>query len=189
MNLKNKNPLIFCICGKARSGKSLVSEYINNRLKEDGYKVIISPYTKYLKQYISEITGEKITETNKPRNLLQQVSSQIIKGELGNSNFFINRQIEDINLYSYFFDIVIIPDVRFPEEIDALKQIYKKVISIGINRMNYKSDLTLEQQNDITETSLDNYQKYDFLLVNDNTKKLQQDTLKVLNFLKKEGII
>ena len=68
-------------------------------------------------------------------------------------------------------------------------KIYKKVISIGINRMNYKSDLTLEQQNDITETSLDNYQKYDFLLVNDNTKKLQQDTLKVLNFLKKEGII
>ena len=189
MELKKREPLIFCICGKARSGKSLVGKYINDKLQECGYKVIISPYTKYLKQYISEITGKKITDNNKPRDLLQQISSEIIKGELGNKNFFINRQIEDIDLYSYFFDIVIIPDVRFPKEIEVLKEKYKNVISICVNRINYKSDLTLKQQKDETEISLDNYQDYDYVLVNEGIEKLQKNTLKIVNVLKKEGII
>lgn len=189
MKLKKRKLLIFCVCGKARSGKSLVGKYINDKLQEDGYKIIVSPYTKYLKKYISEITGQEITDDNKPRDLLQQISSEIIKGELGNNNFFINRQIEDIDLYSYFFDIVIIPDVRFPKEIEVLKERYENVISIGVNRVDYKSDLTLQQQKDKTEISLDNYQNYDFLLINENIEKLRQDTLKIINNLKKEGII
>jgi hypothetical protein len=185
MKFKNKNPIIICTCGKARSGKSLVAKYIYDEYKKDNCKVIISPYTKYLKQYISAITKWDGSDANKPRDLLQEISSDLIKDKLGNYNFFINRQLEDIDVYSYFFDIIIIPDVRFPKEIEILKEKYQKVISIGIKRQNFDNGLTPKQKNDITETALDNYTSYNYVLNNKNKEQLLLDTKKIVNELRK----
>lgn len=188
MKFKNRNPLIICICGKAGSGKSSVAEYIYNEYKKKKYDVVISPYTKYLKKYICEITGWNMKDDNKPRDLLQKLSSELIKNKLGNKNFFINRQIEDIDIYSYFFDIIIIPDVRFPYEIESLKKRYSNVVSIGVIRNNYDNKLTDEEKNDITEVSLDGYNKYDYVLYNDSSSKLYDDTIDILSKLKERNL-
>ena len=136
--------------------------------------------------YISEITGWDMTDKDKPRDLLQQLSSELIKKKLNRNDFFINRQLEDIDIYSYFFDIIIIPDVRFPREIDVLKKKYNRVVSIGVIRNNYDSELTDSQKNDVTETALDNYSEYDYCIYNDDTDKLYSDTLEVVNKLRKK---
>ena len=187
MEFVKKNPIIILIAGKARSGKSTLSQYIKENLEKDNKKVIISPYTKYLKHYIEEITGIKITEENKPRDMLQKISSDLIKKELGKENFFINRQIEDIEIYSYFTDAIIIPDVRFPNEIEIIKNKFKNVYSIGIIRENYQSDLTEEQQKDITETSLDNYQQYDYLILNKKETNLYEEAKKIKSILERRN--
>ncbi len=174
MEYENKRPLIICICGKARSGKGTVSDYLFELFSKDNKKVIVSPYTKYLKKYIEEITGDVIDEDNKPRELLQNLSKDVIKGILGDEDFFIRRQVEDINFYSYFFDVVLINDVRFPKEIDVLKTKYDQVISIGIKRINYDDKLTDRQKNDVTEVSLDNYNEFDFVINNDNIDDLKK---------------
>lgn len=168
MNFRNKNPWIILIAGKAGSGKSTLAKYIKELFEKDKKKVIISPYTKYLKQYIEEITGEPLTEENKPRDLLQKLSSQLIKKRLGKENLFIERQIDDIEIYSYFANIIIIPDVRFPKEIEVIKEKFKNVLSIGMIRNNYVTTLTKEQQQDITETALENYKNYDEIINNNN---------------------
>lgn len=186
MSLENRDSLVICICGKARSGKSLVGKYIYDYYVDNGYDVVFSPYTKYLKMYISEITGWDMTDKDKPRDLLQQLSSELIKKKLNRNDFFINRQLEDIDIYSYFFDIIIIPDVRFPREIDVLKKKYNRVVSIGVIRNNYDSELTDSQKNDVTETALDNYSEYDYCIYNDDTDKLYSDTLEVVNKLRKK---
>ena len=174
MNFKKKEPFIILIAGRARSGKSSLAEYLKLEYEKLNKKVVFSPYTKYLKLYIEEITKQKINDNDKPRDLLQQISSKIIKGELSKKNFFIDRQIEDIEIYSYFADIVIIPDVRFSKEIEILKEKFTNVISIGIKRKNYISTLTKEQEEDITERALDNYNKYDFEVLNDVDTNLQE---------------
>lgn len=179
MEFFKREPIIFLIAGKARSGKSTVSELIKSEYINK--KVIISPLTKYLKKYIEEIIGDKIDEDNKPRELLQKISSDVIKEKLGMNNFFIDRAIEDLKIYSYFFDIIIIPDVRFESEINEIKKEFKNVISIGVVREDYISDLTVEEQNDITEVSLDNYNKYDYKIIN---KKDTELSLEVVNILK-----
>ena len=148
--------------------------------ENDGKKVIISPYTKYLKKYIEEITNEKINETNKPRDLLQQISSKIIKGDLNKVNFFIDRQIEDIEIYSYFTDIILIPDVRFPKEIEIIKEKFNKVVSIKVNRKDYISILTKEQLIDETETALDNYHNFNFEITNDKNTDLEIEAKKII---------
>ena len=81
MEFIRKEPLIILIAGKARSGKSTLSKYLQIEYEKQNKKVIVSPYTKYLKLFIEIITGSKINEENKPRDMLQQISSKIIKDE------------------------------------------------------------------------------------------------------------
>lgn len=188
MEFNNRKPLIICVCGKAGSGKSLVGNYIRNYYNDLGKKVIISPYTKYLKKYISEITGWDMEDYNKPRELLQKLSSDLIKGKLGYKDIFINRQIEDIDIYSYFFDVIIIPDVRFPNEIEVLKKRYYNVVSMGVIRDNYDNKLTDEEKNDVTEISLDGYRDYDYMLYNNGDDKLYNDTISILSELKERNL-
>lgn len=187
MDIEKKNTFIVLIAGKARSGKGEVAKTLEREFLIEGKKVVISPYTKYLKRYIYEITGEYSDLDDKPRDLLQNISSKIIKGKLNNKDFFINRQLEDLAFYSYFMDIVIIPDVRFEKEISIIKEKYPNSISIGIKRKNYISTLTKEQQEDITETALDNYKDYDYLIENTTLDSLKEQVTKIVDKLKKEG--
>lgn len=189
MELKKSKPLIILIAGRARSGKSTLAKYLQTEYENQNKKVIISPYTKYLKKYIEEITEQEITEENKPRDLLQQISSKIIKGELNDNNFFIRRQIEDIHFYSYFADVILIPDVRFKEEIEKIKESFSNVVSIGVIRSDYISDLTEEQQQDITETSLDNYHNYDYEINNNSKVDLETIAKKIKAQIDERGNI
>lgn len=188
MLYQKREPIIFLIAGRARSGKSTIGEIIKNYYQNLSKKVIISQYTKYLKMYIENITGEIIDDDNKPRDLLQDLSRELIKKELKKENFFIDRQLEDLEVYSYFADVIIVTDVRFKKEIDVVKEKFNNVISIGVVRENYESDLTIEQQKDITETSLDNYNEYDYKLINNEKDDLEYEVLDILNKIMKEGI-
>ena len=180
MKLFNHYPLIILIAGKARSGKSTLAEHLKNEYEKQNKKVLISPYTKYLKEYIENITEKEIEEKNKPRDLLQKLSSELIKKKLGYKDLFIKRQIEDINIYSYFKDIIIIPDVRFKEEIEIMKENFKDVVSIKIERKDFKTDLTLEQQQDITEVSLDNYNNFDYKILNQKETNLNKEAINLI---------
>ena len=184
MKYTKLNPIIVLIAGKARSGKTTLANYLKEQLETKKEKVILSPYTKYLKQYIQEITGKEITEQNKPRKLLQKLSSDLIKKELGKEDFFIKRQLEDLEIYSYFADVIIISDVRFPEEIETVKELYN-TISIGVIRKNYQSDLTNEEKNDITEIALDNYKDYDYLVENISNSSLKESAKKIIQEIEK----
>ena len=189
MNFNKKNTLIILIAGKARSGKGEVASYLKDYFLKKEKKVILSPYTKYLKRYIVEVTGKEFNDEDKPRDLLQKLSSDLIKKKLSTPNFFINRQLEDLSFYSYFMDVVIIPDVRFEEEINKVKENFTNVVTIGVKRKNYLSILTKEQQEDITEIALDNYCNYDYKIENTSLEKLQLDVLKIIKNLEKEGRI
>ena len=141
-----------------------------------------------LKEYIHNITDWNIEdENNKPRDLLQKLSSELIKGKLGLENIFINRQIEDIKIYSYFKDAIIINDVRFPKEIDTIKNVFTNVVSIQVKRSNYISGLTKEQLQDVTETSLDNYNNFDYIIENDDIELLKEDTINIFKSIQKRG--
>ena len=187
MELNEKTPIIILIAGKARSGKSTVCQYFKETFENMNRKVIVSPYTKYLKKYISDITGKEVTEDNKPRDLLQKLSSDLIKERLGYHDFFIRRQIEDLNIYSYFADVILIPDVRFPNEIEDIKKFFSNVISIGVIRSDFVSDLTRKQQEDITETALDNYDDYDYVISNGIDVNLKSEVNRIIDKINERG--
>ncbi len=180
MEINYRNPKIILIAGKARSGKNTIGDILKKLYETDQKRVVISPYTKYLKRYIEEITGKEIDENDKPRELLQQLGVEIIREKLSKRDMFITRQMDDIDIYSYFFDVIIIPDVRFPEEIDRIREKYSNVTVIKV-MTSLTNSMSLEEKNHITETALDNYSddEFDYVLENDDLSILEKNVKKI----------
>lgn len=174
MEYNNKNPKIFILSGKAKSGKNMVADFIEEYYSDK--KCIQLSYAYYLKQYIKKITNWDGKEENKPRDLLQSLGIDLIKKI--NQKLLIRRVMEDIKVYSYFYDVIIVTDARLKEEVEEPKNIFN-CITIRINKND--NNLTDKQRKHITETDLDNYQKFDYIIENkdiNETKKQMIDILK-----------
>ena len=75
------------------------------------------------------------------------------------------------DMLSFFpseWDYVLIPDSRFPNEVDYLRYIGFDVTHIRVIRENFVSPLTEEQQKHPSETALDNV-KADKYIINNGT--------------------
>ena len=175
MEFINRNPKIIIISGKASSGKSLSA----NIIKDNTNNTILLAYADYLKMYAKNISGWDGSEDTKPRELLQQLGVELIKKNI-NENMLINRIIEDIKVYSYFYDYIVITDARFPNEIESIKKEFDNVISVRINRNIYSLDK--KYQNHSTETGMDEYNNYDYVIDNNNDLKALE--IKVMEVVK-----
>lgn len=175
MEFINRNPKIIIISGKASSGKSLSA----NIIMENTNNTILLAYADYLKMYAKNISGWDGSEDTKPRELLQQLGVELIKNNI-NENMLINRIIEDIKVYSYFYDYIVITDARFPNEIENIKKEFDNVISVRINRNIYNLDK--KYQNHSTETGMDEYNNYDYVI--DNNSDLKALEIKVMEVVK-----
>ena len=178
MQYNNKNPKIFVLSGKAQSGKNLIADFIEQFYKDK--KCIQLSYAYYLKQYVRKISDWDGKEETKPRDLLQSLGIDLIKKI--DSDLLIRRVMEDIKIYSYFFDVIIITDARLVEEVEVPKKLFD-CVTIRLSRNDNK--LTDSQKNHITETNLYDYKKFDYIINNDdgdiNNLKLQ-----ILKILKEE---
>ena len=171
---------IFLVAGKAGSGKGEVSKIISEYYLSKKKKPIITEYSKYLKNYAKEILNWDGNDP-KPREFLQDLGVTI-KENMDMPLFLVNRMIEDIKIYSLYFDVVIISDVRLPEEIEEIKKNFKNVKSIYVVNQFAKSTLTLKEQMHITETALEDYTDFDITIANDNINKLDN---KICDFLER----
>ncbi len=179
MEYIKKEPKIFVLSGKAKSGKNEVAKIIENYYKNKNKKVIITGFTYYLKDYAKRIIGWNGNELEKPREFLQQFGIEFIKNKI-DDKFFINRTIQDILVFSYFYDIIIISDARLVDEIETLKNTYNNVITIKVTRDNYDNGLKENEKNHITEIDLDNYTNFDHVINNESYDKLVKDVLELL---------
>ncbi len=173
MQYNNKNPKIFILSGKAKSGKNLIADIIEKYYSDK--KCIQLSYAYYLKQYVKKITNWDGSEENKPRDLLQSLGIDLLKKI--DQNLLIRRVIEDIKVYSYFYDVIIVTDARLIEEIEEPKKIFN-CITIRINKDS--NNLTEEQRKHITETNLDDYQNFDYVVENKDIEDLKKQIINIL---------
>lgn len=176
MEFIKRNTKIFILSGIARSGKDTVGKIIKNYYSNKDCISIAFAY--YIKDYVKRITDWDGSEDTKPRELLQQLGIELVKERI-DDKLFINRVLEDIKVFSYFYDIIVVDDARLPDEIDTLKKNYPNSVSIRIIRNDYDNGLTESQKNHITETGLDNYNNFDYVVYNDeNINKTIEEILK-----------
>lgn len=157
---------IIIISGKARAGKDTTATMLKEIYSDK--KVINLQYSSYIKEYAKKISNWDGSEETKPRELLQQLGTDIIRKKI-DDEFFIKKIIDDIKVYSFFFDVITISDARFKKEIDNIRNVFDNVIAVHIVRPNFDNGLTDEQRKHPSEIDLDDYDKFNYDLINDGT--------------------
>jgi len=119
----------------------------------------------YIKEYAKRIKNWDGREETKPRQFLQYLGTEIIRNTI-DEYLFIRRIDEDIRVYSNFFDVITISDIRLKTEIDFFKEKYpKKTVLIHILR----NDKIKKHSQHRTETELEAYQDFDYVIDNNGT--------------------
>lgn len=169
---------VYLVAGRAGSGKAEVAKIIEDYYNGLGKKTVITEFSKYLKMYAKDIIGYQENDP-KPRKFLQDLGVTI-KDNMDMPKMLINRLIEDLKIYELYFDVVVISDVRYPEEIEEIKNLYPESYSMYIVNQFQASSLSLEEQMHITETALENYNNFDITITNDNLNVLDN---RVISFI------
>lgn len=157
---------IFIISGKAETGKNKIASIIKEIYATKNKQTVNVAYASYLKEYAKNILNWDGNEKTKPRDFLQNLGIEIIKKQI-DDKMLIRRIIEDIKVYSNYFDVLTISDARFKEEIEDIKNNFDDVVTIHI--LEKQNSLTESQKKHITEIALDGYQNYDYEISNNGT--------------------
>lgn len=180
MELIFKNPKIIIISGKAKTGKNTVADMIKDMCNENNKKVINLAYASYLKEYAKNILNWDGNEETKPRKFLQELGVDLLKAKI-DTKMLVNRIVQDIKVYSYFYDVITISDARFIDEIEIIKSTFDNAIALHLYR-----NVELKEGNHITETALDSYNNYDYTI--DNSYDLESLYDKIKEIVVKEDI-
>lgn len=145
---------IIAISGKAQHGKDTTAGILKRQLEADGYNVLIVHYADLLKHICRSFFGWDGKKDDAGRHILQYVGTDIIRAK--RPNYWVDFIIDVLNLFPDEWDYVLIPDCRFPNEIECLKKAGFDSIHIRVVRPNFVSPLTAEQQAHPSEIALDN---------------------------------
>ena len=180
--MNNKKPTVVLLSGKSGSGKDFIANIMKQKLESKDKKVLITHYADLLKYILKTFFDWDGQKDERGRYLLQHVGTDIIRKK--DPNFWIGFIKTIIYMFYDRWDYILIPDARFENEINSMKQSkeYFNIVTVRIDRTNYTSKLTEEQKNHPSETSLDHY-NFDYYIVNDGTPKVESQINRVINFL------
>ncbi|MFV0249545.1 MAG: hypothetical protein ACK5HP_00690 [Bacilli bacterium] len=182
MEFNKINSKIFIISGKSGTGKTKTATIIKKILEKENKKVICLSYADSLNEYAKNILNWNGKEETKPKQFLQEIGTNLIREKI-DSKLLIRRMIENIKVYSYFYDIIIINDAIYLEEIVNIKNVFYNTKVIRIEKIN--NELNVTQKNHITETALDTFNGYDYIIDNNNT--IEKLTQKIVEVVKDEN--
>lgn len=168
---------IICISGKAGSGKDYVASALKEKLEYRGNKVLIAHYADLLKYILKTFFQWDGQKNVYGRNLLQHVGTDVIRQQ--DENYWVNFLKGIFTLFNQEWEYILLPDARFPNEIDVMKDAFH-CVSIRINR-EYESSLTEEQSQHESETALDDY-NFDYEFDN-NSENIEQELRNCIEFI------
>lgn len=169
---------VILISGKARSGKDQTAQYFKDILVKNGRKAIICHYADALKHFLKNSLGWDGNKDEKGRELLQRWGTDIIRKN--NPDCWVNIIIELLKGLEKTDYYVIIPDTRFKNEIEKIKDNDFRSITVRVERPNFNNGLTEEQKNHPSETDLDDYD-FDYYIDNDKgLEELQKAVQKII---------
>lgn len=169
---------VVAISGHAQNGKDTIAGMLEQKLTEDGNSVLVAHYADLLKYICKTFFGWNGTKDETGRTLLQYVGTDVIRKQ--EPDFWVEFVSRILKLFPNDWEYVLIPDTRFPNEIERLRTDGFDVTHINIERIGFVSPLTPEQQAHPSETALDNVEP-DYWIINDGT--LEQLNSKAVKFV------
>lgn len=166
---------IVCISGKARHGKDTTANFLKPELEAKGYRVLVAHFgdlVKFICKTYFDWDGQK---DEKGRHILQYVGTDIIRAQA--PDYWVDFVADMLGFFKDKWDYVLIPDSRFPNEIEKFADRGFEAISLRVIRDNFESALTEEQKKHISETALDDY-SFDIVVHNTTLEELHERVCK-----------
>ena len=164
---KKGSPLVVLISGFARSGKDTSAGMLKTILEGMGQRVKVTHYADHLKNLCKDWLDWDGIKDDYGRTLLQYVGTNIVREQY--PAYWVDHMVQMLKFFGNMFDVVLIPDTRFPNEIERIRQSGYPIIHLRIDRgVDFDNGLTDEQKNHISETALIDYPR-DILVQNDGT--------------------
>ena len=155
---------VICISGKAGSGKSTCAEAMREHLERTtDLRVLLCNYADALKYVLKAYVHWNGQKDEAGRKLLQEKGTDEMRAY--DANFWVKFLVGILSAYHKSWDVVIVADCRFKNEIDLLKSAGFSVTAVRIVRPNFDNGLTKEQKSHESETELDEY-AFDEVIVN-----------------------
>ena len=142
---------IIAISGKAQHGKDTTAGFLKSTLEADGYKVQVAHYADLLKYICKQFFGWNGQKDDAGRHILQYVGTDVIRTQ--KPDFWVDFIISMAKLFPDAWDYLLIPDCRFPNEIDCIKSAGLDMVHLRVVRKNFTSPLSKEQQAHPSETA------------------------------------
>lgn len=160
----------FLLSGKSGHGKDYFAEILKDNLIIRGQKVLTIHFADCVKMFAKTYynwDGDK--SRPKGRALLQYVGTDLMRKY--DPDYWCRIVGEFLAAADNDFDIALIPDTRFPNEIEVVHKYCPQAKTIRVQRWTAENEpyvnpaLTNVQLQHPSETSLDNYQ-FDYLINN-----------------------
>ena len=157
---------IVAISGHAQHGKDTTAAILKDTLEQNGHRVLVAHFGDLVKYICTTFFAWDGKKDEKGRSLLQKIGTDVIRTR--DCDFWMRFIRNVVEFFPDEWDYVIIPDARFPNEIEGLRAHALDVIHLRVNRPGFDNGLTEEQRNHPSETALDHY-KPDWLICNYGT--------------------
>lgn len=160
------------LSGKSGAGKDMLAQFMKEELEKHNMRVLIIHYADALKWILKDYFNWDGKKDEVGRTLLQRVGTDIVRAtHPGYWTGIVVGLIQSLEPYSDF-DVAIVPDARFSNEIDIALENLQNCVAVRIERTNtdgtewINPQLTEEQRQHPSETSLDCY-GFDYIIHND----------------------
>lgn len=144
---------VICISGKAQHGKDTSAGFMYEILQESNQKVVVTHYADLVKFVCTKYFGWDGNKDLRGRQLLQRIGTDVVRAQC--PNFWVDFVTSILKMFDGEWDYVLIPDTRFPNEINVLRDAGFDVTHVRVERAVFNTPLTEEQQNHPSETALD----------------------------------
>lgn len=163
------------LSGKAGHGKDTFAGLLKDNLEARGKKVLVTHYGDLIKYICKMFFNWNGLKDEAGRTLLQRVGTEGIRSKA--ADYWVDFICDMLKFFEGEWDYVLIPDARFPNEIDRLRESGFDVQHIRITRPGFTT-LTEEQQKHRSEAALDNYSDDRIEVVNNGTLQALMDKAK-----------
>ena len=158
---------IILISGKAGHGKDTVGEYLEKYYSNAGKKVLVCHFGDAVKHVCTKFFGWDGRKTPEGRKLTQHVATDTTRALY--PNFWADFIIKLLHVFYDEWDIVLIPDLRFTNEVESMKNWFTDVITCRVNRPNFiREEFTEDTLSHVSENQLDDY-NFDYVIENNST--------------------
>lgn len=157
----------FAISGKMRSGKDTITDYLFENYSVESYS--FAHALKNCCGFAFNISSDDLF-VKKPENVRKCLQLFGQAGRAYNPDIWVDICLDGMSKWTLKEGHVSILDLRLKNEANRLKK--EGFILIRVNRDRDKRfEFGLSNEDDITETDLDDYEEFDYIVNNNDTKE------------------